>query len=57
MRINADSQGKCGQAFGRGPLFLCQILVSGGGMSNAIVQATSRGSNGLLFVGWNQDQG
>lgn len=26
-------------------------------MSNAIVQTTSRGSNGLLFVGWNQDQG
>ena len=26
-------------------------------MSNAIVQTTSHGSNGLLFVGWNQDQG
>ena len=26
-------------------------------MSNAIVQATSHGSNGLLFAGWNQDQG
>lgn len=26
-------------------------------MSNAIVQTTSHGSNGLLFAGWNQDQG
>ena len=26
-------------------------------MSNSIVQATSHGSNGLLFAGWNQDQG
>ena len=25
-------------------------------MSNAIIQTTSHGSNGLLFVGWNQDQ-
>lgn len=27
------------------------------GMSNAIVQSSSHGSNGLLFAGWNQDQG
>lgn len=26
-------------------------------MSNSIVQTTSHGSNGLLFAGWNQDQG
>lgn len=26
-------------------------------MSNSIVQATSHGSNGLLFAGLNQDQG
>ena len=26
-------------------------------MSNAIVQHTSHNSNGLLYAGWNQDQG
>ena len=26
-------------------------------MSNAIVQSTSHSKNGLLFAGWNQDQG
>ena len=26
-------------------------------MSNAVVQNTSHGNNGLLFASWNQDQG